>query len=697
MMKVENKFEYRLTDRLGTIAVVPLGENDFSIEWSRSDSEDQFEFEKRLSGNIIFVAEGFKRLMHFEKTMYRCEQQKLELFHVCNGVEKVFFSGSISLNEAEFNLDKCQISIKFSKDSKNDCFDFNKGEKANVFQLVQDRKKAKLTVIGGGVFEFKECRYINTHWTTGDPTFFEYWCEAGEPSDGNWFVKKNYEEMSGMTNDDGVDNIYQSFTTWVREVVEMQCGFIAPPEWILIESNCDTTGKNKYAKPPSLFNCTSNNVFIDQNNYVYARECRVMGSEDDGVKEIDNGFLLNSVLIELVKLACPNLTVKSEFFQINPDVVTSINYVTEAPSTTNEILMFQKSDVKRPNTTNNATKLELTAEKLLEILFKVFNVKWRIEGNEFRIEHVSYFSRNQGINVLANPKLNQFFLNQYLYQNDKIPKREIFKFKEQRLSQWIGEIEYTECVAKGKNTEETILVDEMTTDLQFVLDNPEADSKNVEDSGFVLMSTTKSGGEYYVNTVSTTMGSALNSAFSWDVLIRDFIGYERPMKKANVNGVPTVFHSSKPIKKGQTFAIPFPLCQSEFAPDDTVLTALGEGVVDAATFRFKDCFIELSLLYQADEGLVVNNPPTLSGGGVYSTAMNQAVQMPFTATDGDGTIDRMEVVSQLLNGGSVTFQPDAVTFTPETGFVGAVAFSIAAFDNYNERSNVINFAVNVTN
>lgn len=697
MMKIENKFEYRLTDRLGTIAVVPLGENDFSIEWSRSDSEDQFEFEKRLSGNIIFVGEGFKRLMHFEKTMYRCEQQKLELFHVCNGVEKVFFSGSISLNEAEFNLDKCQISIKFSKDSKNDCFDFNKGEKANVFQLVSDRKSVKLAIVGGGVFEFKECRHINSHWTTGDPFFPEFWCEAGQPSDGNWFIYRNYEEMSGVTSDEAFDNFYQVVTNYVREIVEVDCVFSPPSNWVLLEDNCGTTNKKKYAKPPTLFNCTTATVYVDQNNYNYIRECSVMGNEEEGVAEIDNGFLLNSVLIEFVKLACPNLTVKSEFFQINPDVATSINYVTEAPSTTNEILMFQKSDVKRPNTTNNATKLELTAEKLLEILFKVFNVKWRIEGNVFRIEHVSYFSRNQGINVLANPKLNQFFLNQYLYQNDKIPKREIFKFKEQRSSDWVGEIEYLDCVAKGKKNEETILVDEMTTDVQFVLDNPDAESNRVEDAGFVLMSTTKSGGVYYINSEPTENGLTINNVFSWEILIRDFLSYDRPMKKANVNGVPTVFHSSKPIKKGQTFAIPFPLCQSEFAPDDTVLTALGEGVVDAATFRFKDCFLELSLLYQADEGLVVNNPPTLSGGGVYNTAMNQAVQMPFTVTDGDGTVDRMEVVSQLLNGGSVTFQPDAVTFTPETGFVGAVAFSIAAFDNYNERSNVINFAVNVTN
>lgn len=693
-MKIENKFDYKLTDRLGTIAVVPLGESDFSIEWSRSDSEDQFEFEKRLSGKITFIGDAFKRLMHFEKTMYRCDEQKLELFHKCDGVEMLFFSGSISLNDAEFNLDKCQISIKFSKDSKNDCFNFNKGDKVNVFELVEDREKVKLTVVGGGVFEFKECRHQNTHWTTGDPTYFEYWCDAGTPDDGNWVIYKNFEQMSGNTDDDPIiDNIYQVVAEWVREVVEVDCVFVPPSEWILLEDNCGTTGKKKFAKKPTLFNCSSDNTFIDENNYNYLRECRVMGNEAEGLNEIDNGFLLNSALVEMIKLACPNLTVKSDFFQINPDVPTSINYVTNQKSTTNEILMFQKSDVKRPNTTGNAWKLELTVEKLLEILFQVFNVKWRIEENVFRIEHVSFYSRNQGINVLENPKLNQFFLNQYSYQNDKIPKKEIFKFKEQRSSEWIGEIEYLECFAKGKKNEETILVDEMTTDVQFVLDNPDSDSKNVEDSGFVLMSTTKVGSEYYINQESTTLGSAFNNVFSWEILIRDFLGYERPLKKAKVNGVETVFGSSKPTKKGQTFAIPFSLCQNEFRPDDTVLTALGDGVVDSASFRFKDCFLELSLLYSADENLITNDAPTISGGGVFSTTINTPLTMSIVPS---GDVERFELVAELAGGGSVSFDGNDVIFTPETGFVGTKAFSVVAFDNYNEKSNILNFSVNVS-
>ena len=90
-MKIENKFKYKLTDRLGTIDVFPLGESDFSIEWSRSDSEDQFDYEKQLSGKMTFVGEAFSRLMLFEKSMYRCEEQKIELFHECNGIERLFF------------------------------------------------------------------------------------------------------------------------------------------------------------------------------------------------------------------------------------------------------------------------------------------------------------------------------------------------------------------------------------------------------------------------------------------------------------------------------------------------------------------------------------------------------------------------------------------------------------------------------
>ena len=114
-MKVENNFIYKLTDRLGTLAVIPLGEKGFSLDFERQN-EDKLSYEKKLSGKIMFVGEAFQRLNQMENSVYRCDEQTLTILKVCNGIEKVIFVGKISLNEAEFNLDKCQIVTKFLED-----------------------------------------------------------------------------------------------------------------------------------------------------------------------------------------------------------------------------------------------------------------------------------------------------------------------------------------------------------------------------------------------------------------------------------------------------------------------------------------------------------------------------------------------------------------------------------------------------
>lgn len=701
--KINNKFIYKLTDRLGTIAVVPLGESDFSIDWSRDDNDSNFDYGKQLSGKMTFFGEAFKQLLHFENSMYRCEEQTLQIFYPCEGGEKLMFSGKISLNDAEFNLDKCLITIKFTKDDKNDCFEFRKDEKVNLFQLIYDRKKVKTSIVGGGVFEFKKCLQHNPSILDSSMYGGHFWCGNGDPYEQNWSVWRFDESMSGTFVDTSDPNqqmsgVYFSNTEWVREIVELDCQLTPPSDWVLIESNCSTTGKNKYAKIATTYDCKSSNTYTDANNYSTEFECKILGfNQVDGTNknEIDNGILFNDAIVELVKLACPNLVVKSDFFQINPDVPTLTNYVTGKRSITNEILMFQKSDVKRPYTSQNASKLEVTLDKILEVISQVFNVKWRIDGSVFRLEHVSWFSKNQGIDVTSE-ELKRFFVNSYSYQNEKIPRKEIFKFKEQQSNGWIGEIEYKNCVSKGKKSEETIIIDEMTTDVQFVLNNPDSDSNNVEDSGFVLISSQKVGEEYFINSEQNTNGFVLNNVFSWTALIRDFLGYERPLKEGFVNGssTPTTFNSVRPSKKGEKFAIPFSVCNKNFNPDDIVKTKIGNGVVDSASFRFKDCWLELGLVYSANENLWENNAPVLLGGGQFSTYQNTPIELVITATDSDGTISSIVPNIQPYQG-EISINGSTITFTPATDFVGYVAFSVKAFDNYGEESNIVNFLINV--
>ena len=683
-MKVENNFIYRLTDRLGTLAVIPLGEKGFSLDFERQN-EDKLSYEKKLSGKIMFVGEAFHRLNQMENSVYRCDEQTLTILKVCNGIEKVIFVGKISLNEAEFNLDKCQIVAKFSEDKTDKCIDDGKSVKVNLLQLIYDRKTVK-TKSFVGTIETKNCSQ-NSANQANVPN--DYWCGNGDPYSQNWTLV-SYYQYSPDGNHNTISNI------WKREIVEIDCSDTPDPEWVIVEDNCGTTGKKKFAKSVTLYDCQSSFEPIDEfGAYSATMDCKVLGY-DGGTTEIDNGVHFTDVLTELVKKSCPNLTVKSDFFQINPDNTSSINYVTGKKSTTKDIIIFQKSDVKRPTASGNASKLEIDLETMLKVLKIMFNVKWRIEGNVFRLEHVSYYSKSVGTNVMSN-ELKKYFEGKriYSYQSEKIPQKERFKFKEQQGADWNMEIVYSGCVTNTKKNEVENIIDEAMTDVVFAMQNPSFDSKFVEDNGFVLVSTKKIGNEYYINSEPSTNGTRLNNVFAWVQLVRDFHYYERPMKVGKVNGVTTNFITSIPTKKGDKFAIPLNVCQTDFNPDDFVLTALGQGIVSSAKYRFNDSFLELDLLYEANQDLVPNAPPTLSGGGTFSTYQETPLTLNVVANDPDGSISGLQVLIPPYHGNVTILSNSQIVYTPNAGFTGFDFFHLRALDNFSEVSNTEIFIINV--
>lgn len=683
-MKIQNKFIYKLTDRLGTIVVVPLGESDFTIEYEREDEEKRA-YKTNLSGKVKFIKEAYQRIMAMETSVYRCDEQILTIYKLCNGIEKAIFVGRISLNEGDFNLDRCEVTLKFLEDNSDKCYNDNKSAKMNLFQLIYNRITAK-TASFSGVIETKQCTASGSN---AEQSGAFYWCGSGQASDGNWVATK-----ASASSPDGMHHF--ASTTWKREIIEIDCSEAPEPDWVLVEDNCGTTGKKKFARAVTLINCSSYGSPPDENGagYSFNYQCDVLGY-DTGLTVIDNGLLFKDVMIELIKAACPNLTLKSEFFQINPDVLTGTNYVTGKPSKVNNMVVFQKADVKRPTVVNNSSKLEITLEDMLEVLFIMFNVKWRIVGNVFRLEHVSYYAKGIGIDVTSN-ELKKWFVGRhaYSYESSKIPQKETFKFKEQQGADWNLEIIYSGCVSTDKKNEVTNIIDEAMTDVEFALNNSQSDSKFVDDNGFVLVSTRKVGSEYFINTESSTNGNRLNNVFAWVQLFRDYHYYERPMKSGSVNGVLTEFITTIPTKKGDRFAIPLDLC-SPFNPDDFIKTGLGNGILDSGKFRLKDSMIELDLLYESNQNLVPNLPPVLDGGGVYETYMNTPKFIDITATDGDGFITAINVVYPPHLGTVEVISFSQIRYTPNAGVTGFETFSLQAVDNLSEISNLENFGVTI--
>lgn len=707
MSEIKNKYRYVLTDRFGTLDVAPLGEGDFSIQYERED-EGKYFYAKQFQGKITFTGVIFQRLRRIERSIYICKEQNLKVYRICPESEILIFDGYFKLTEGEWDEDKCKVELKFEKNTPDKCLKDNRSTKINLLAEVNPKITVKTATVGGGVFEYKHCHdtvHVNNSTLYGGYV----WCGTGNPDDGNWVAYQHSENMSGTIGtspepyQNTLDGLWTGDTDWVREIVEVDCNEPVPNEWILIENNCGTTGKKKYAKQATLYNCVYNNNYIDQNNYSNDWTCQILGGSSGGsggsaTATIDNGMHLNSVVQVFVNQFCPNVQVVSDFFQINPTNPSDINYVTGQRTQTDNLILFQKSDVKRPNVSGNAWKAEWTFEKLMETLTILFNTAYSIENGVFRLEHISWFSRNAGLD-LTQPQYEKWLRgsNKYTYDVGSIPQKEIFEFKEsfKVTGIWNSEINYSSTCAIGSNKDNTknYTVDDLTTDVELCLNNPSSDSSVVEDKGFVLIATRLYNGEYYILTESTTQGTRLNNTLSFPRLLRRYGLHNRPVNKGTIDGEMTTFLSTKPIKKGDKISVPL-CCDSVFNPLDTVKTGLGNGIVDSAVFDLQSETLELELLYDVFNVLTNNAAPVLQGGQL-STHKNVPLIFPLNATDTDGVVEIINVKIPAYNGTVEVLSLTQAKYTPNLDYEGWDWFSLQAFDNWSEVSAPANFGIQV--
>ena len=682
MNEPKNKYRYVLTDRFGTIDVSPLGEGDFKIDYDIEEDGKYF-YSKQFNGKIIFTGETYNRMKTIEQSIYICTAQRLQVFRKCeNSVEVVIFDGYFKLTDGNWDYDNCQVELKFGKNTPYRCIDANKNKKVDFFQYIYDRITVKPQTANGTI-EYKNCFQNSPSGVSSD-----YWCGTGTPDDGNW-VLISYNENSH----NGVH--YHVSNQWAREIVEVDCGVVTPIDWVLVEDNCATTGKKKWAKKVITYGCEFTNESIDENGaYSSTMSCKILGY-DTTTATIDNGLHLEDVLTVLLNNICDNqLTVVSDFFQINPQNPSVTNYVTGLISQVNHLILFQKTDVKRPTTTGNANKAIWTFEKLIETLNFMFNVSYAIDGNTFRLEHISWFSRNNGINL--NSSIYSKYVNgkkKYTYDVDNIPQREVFKFKEQFEN---ATIDYSNDCAIGGNrdSEKSYIVDELTTNVQLCLNNPDKDSNVVEDSGFVLIATQKVGNDYYIITDASLQPQAINNTLASKNLVKNYHFHNRYLKTGLLNDEPVTFVTTRPLKKGETISIPL-CCETVFNPNDAIPSPLGIGIVEKATFSLSTEMLDIDLKYNVFDNLQNNIAPVFTGNTSLKTYQETPVVFPLVINDADGTIASVGIVYQAYNGVVEILSNTQARYTPNAGFNGYDYFHLKAFDNWGEASNNAGFAVHV--
>lgn len=492
-------------------------------------------------------------------------------------------------------------------------------------------------------------------------------------ADGWRLYAFKYEIFNNVTA--GSSMGYLGHFCWIREIKDVPTGTAMAADWVLVSSS---GGTDRFARPAMLVHRTNINktsfrtesdptearVNIMQTTYVVGMDIANIIADSTGfysdgtmVAPTDmimstfqdfeyqnyysftafvNGKRLNDFIEFLISKCDPTLTVKSDFLQINPPSgATTTNYVTGIDTFVDDIIMFQKSDVKRPFATNRATKGLISTEKLLYVLFKMCKLKHRIDGNDFRIEHISsdYFVRLATRDLTTEP-LNRFLAGTRRYSYDqevRLPGKETFKYMEMRPqgdSEPLNDMNGVPITYDGSNVDRSKengvfdhIVDNVTTDVSYILQHnggvgylidavsknayPVQDAANdttISDEGWVLMASRlvvgPSTSERYMVIGDPIIGAnrEMNNVLGWAYLHDAFFRTNANTKYGQLNNAPTTFDTTKYIRK--SIALPFIICDiTTFDPFELITSALGDGIVKTAEYNFQETKLTVVLGY----------------------------------------------------------------------------------------------------
>lgn len=681
MIEPNNNFRYIINPGAGDTTVVPLGESDFKIEWSRQD-EIEIQYKKEQPSKITFTGAAYQQLLYLENSIYRCQYVTLTVERRClvDNVEtwQAWFVGRISFNEGTWDLDRCLLEVKANKVNPDQCYQDNKSTDLDLFTVIPERHTIK---VYDGTAAIETVSYTNTFTLPAPECITPYFpggsvaAEAGYWK--NYFWRKRY-----------ILTFCISVTRWARQVLTIACGSPDPgSDWHLISTDCPGTGK-KFARKAVVFDC------VDEDSPgFFSHSCEVLGV--GGFNFIDNGLTLKSVLEAFAAQFCGDTVVVSDFFQINAEHISTNNPVTGDLSKTNNIFIFQKSDVKRPDATENATKAVWNFEKCLTAICEMFNCRFRfLDDGTLRIEHISYWAQNAGLD-LTSDRYKKFVVwkKKYTYTTEKIPSKEKYTFMESlKDSDFEGlPIIYSgACVSEASNVTNHS-VDDVTTDVDYCLTNGSSDSSFVSDSGFVFIATVPIGGDNVIITEDPILGDRrINNSLAWAQLHRDYHKYYRPLIKGNMNGVDTTFESARPTKKGEIITVPL-CCGDEFNPDDTVKTVFGDGVVDKAVYSFKDNTIDLDLLYNIPELVANSAPVAVNDGfvlGIDDPLHGFTLDVMANDIDAENNVVSVVIVGPPLHGTATVNMDLTINYVRSPGPHVPDLFTYKLIDSFGVESNI---------
>jgi hypothetical protein len=541
---------------------------------------------RRLDTELIFLGADFAYLLsQFAPT--NCTS--LVFIVKLSGTEK--WRGKINLKKAKWDESRCTVRVKPDViDQQSKILDI--WERKENFLGFGTPITARPFI--GQVICEERTDYPGANppdWPLSSPPVAVGGLPALSPSEG-WTVTRN--EVNGVTQVQTTPiALYEAqlniTTRYCREFV---AGVTPPPGsgWITVSGGFARTVVTILDNNKSDFDPSDNTLLQYYNVVGY-------DTETGNQSEIDNGRLLFDVVAGFISGL--GLTIVSDFFQINPDATAPSNVAyTAANANLSYLSIFQKSDVKRGDAFQNATRGETSLKEILEMLREVFQVYWRVQGSTLRIEHVSYFSLSNSHDFATDSPSYVKKLNQYEFEVDKLPRLETFTWPDQtQIRDFAGvPIEYAGGCVDETLAPENHSAGPFYTDIQTAQRQPGL----VEDAGFILANLALFNGDYYFvqETGVLSLVRYVNGHLAWANLHDKYWRHDRLFASGKLNGVTVTFLSSEAGKKQQEVAAPVkPLDYFDEQPGNKIRTEIGWGSPSSARYNTRQCILAAELLH----------------------------------------------------------------------------------------------------
>ena len=604
-----SQFRYTLSYGADTRESQPVGS---SAPTTRTEKESgEVFYRDKLASPLVFTGMDYAWLLERElDDANRCGDLKLLIDAKGPTGYVPFWRGISSLNRGKWNLDRCHVEMPFDPDDLYRPVLEGYSESFNILDAPAGPVAVSVIELDAN-FEFSVTGYDNK--------------PHAEHTEGGWtkFITHHYK-TSALVN----RNRYK--TMYFREVRTLPDSNEEGPKgsgWEVVES---TGGGTRWARPPQLENFTEFYfkgfkefrkyepvLTIKPFNYVagpgeIVNATRFEGLSNGDVKLIwkfgssrysRNRDLLSVVRLGINRLPGGGLILPASDAELSEFLSAPTLYNNDLPNRYRRLQIAAASDVKRPFSSEPATKAEITLKDLFAYL-RTLRLFWFIDPTtgKFRIEHEQYFDTRTGNIDLNEARYAESIRGRrvYSYQTEKMPR---FEKLEQSTSVTDGysesKIDYSSaCVIRkeGEN-EESTSSGKFITDIYGLTLSP----TDFPDDAYVMMASDDTG-KVWDDHNPFTYRKEPNFCLSVFSLQYHLWSHNRPLLAGSINGQPVSFRSTLPKRKQETLKVKRgPL--EDRNPLAVFLTNIAaDGQLLSADYNLRTCEWSLDIAF----GVVVN-------------------------------------------------------------------------------------------